>query len=56
MMFSVPKGVVLILANSSGPGEMQHLGLNCLPEYPFRDLWISSIQWDKTLIGLHFRP
>ena len=37
MMFSVRKGVVLILANSSDPDEMQHLGLNCLPEYPFGD-------------------
>ena len=33
--------VVLILANSAGPDEMQHyaafhLGLHCLPKYPFR--------------------
>ena len=33
--------VVLILANSADPDEMQHytafhLGLHCLPEYPFR--------------------
>ena len=35
--------VVLILANSALPDEMQHyaafhLGLHCLPKYPFRDL------------------
>ena len=34
---------VLILANSADSGEMQHyaafhLGLHCLPKYPFRDL------------------
>ena len=33
--------VVLILANSEDPDEMQHyaafhLGLHCLPKYPFR--------------------
>ena len=34
--------VVLIIANSADPDEMQqhyaafHLGLHCLPEYPFR--------------------
>ena len=33
--------VVLILANSADPDEMQHyaafhLGLHCLPKYPFR--------------------
>ena len=35
--------IVLILANSVDPGEMQHyaafhLGLHCLPEYPFRGI------------------
>ena len=35
--------VVLILANNVGPDEMQHhaafhLGLHCLPKYPFRGL------------------
>ena len=33
--------IVIILANSVGPDEMQrfaefHLGLHCLPKYPFR--------------------
>ena len=33
--------VVLIIANSADPDEMQHyaafhLGLHCLPKYPFR--------------------
>ena len=27
--------VVLILANSADPDEMQHLGLHCLPKYLF---------------------
>ena len=40
-VFSVSEGCfTLILANSAGPDEMQHcaafhLGLHCLPKYPF---------------------
>ena len=39
----LPLKVVLILANSADPDEIQHyaafhLGLHCLPIYPFRGL------------------
>ena len=38
---------VLILANSADPDEMQHhtafhLGLQCLPKYPFRGFWYTK--------------
>ena len=41
MMYFYPSKVVIVLANSSDPDEMQHyaafhLGLHCLPKYPFR--------------------
>ena len=41
--------VVLILANTADPDEMQHiaafhLGLHCLPQNPFRVSSISSIK------------
>ena len=37
----------LVLANSADPDEMQHnvafhLGLHCLPKYPFWDFWYSK--------------
>ena len=40
--------VVLILANSANPDELQHyaafhLGLHCLPKYLFRDSSIQSL-------------
>ena len=45
--------IVLILANSTDPDEMQHyaafyLGLHCLPKYPF--IGVSSIQRVKQYI------
>ena len=45
--------VVLILAKSADPDEMQHnaafhLGLHCLPNYPFR-----GFQYTKGYILLH---
>ena len=41
VVFSIMLKVVLILANSADPDEMQHyaafhLGLHCLPKYSFR--------------------
>ena len=38
---------VLFLANSADPDEMQHytvfhLGLDCLPKYPFRGFWYTK--------------
>ena len=42
-MMSLSLKAALILANSAGPDEMQHhaafhLGLHCLPKYPFRGI------------------
>ena len=43
--------VVFILVNSSDPDEMQHyaafhLGLHCLPKYPFRGFqYTKGLQW-----------
>ena len=39
--------IVLVSANSVGPGEMPHyaafyLGLNCLPKYPVRGFQFTS--------------
>ena len=42
-MYFCPRRFVLVLANSADPDEKQynaafHLGLHCLPMYPFRSL------------------
>ena len=48
--------VVLILADSAGPDEMQHyaafhLGLHCLPKYPFRGFQYTKV---KFLYPMHW--
>ena len=49
-MYFCPSKVVLILANSADPNEMQHyaafhLGLHCLPKYLFRGFQNTKREW-----------